>query len=867
MIRSSLELELAVMIELIKSLAKKTNTVYTLSTNKPNWITKVDRKGLYVETESSRNKYKKGEKAESGDFISFEFIYEAWQEFTSVRTATANEFVKTRGRTSFLMSFFSQFPFVKVVKKDNSTAIALTEFKTDDLPNEQYRKVITFLEEVINGNYDPKTLRQEIKEDNLYRVKSRGRQDLRLLGFLNQSQEIQENVFLQYKEAKDKNKIIRRLILDKEYFLNALFVLDILRNQSVHQKKSLLVDLGKLIVVNSQGENLMVDSVAKERTQNLLMWFKETSLVDENLRPLINVEEMKGTMNVTTKLNELFQYIMNNYLTARTEKFSSHEMGRKVRHEVTSELKQLPFIDDEYVVTGSVGQGNWAVVPWLAIMNKKVTTSTQRGYYIVYLFSEDMKRLYLTIAQGVTETTPKEMAVINEEIHREITMDPKVNKDEGINLGESKRARDYAKSTAAYIKYSVDDMPDEEELVKDLEKMVSYYEEYITFKNNYTISKDPDLVHHDPGEELSSLDVVQHIHEFIRSKGFYYTKDEVANLYLSLKSKPFVILSGISGTGKTKMVQWFAESVGATEKNGQFALIPVRPDWSDGSDLLGYTDIKGDFNPGPLTKILKEAIAHPENPYFVLLDEMNLARVEYYFSDLLSVMESRKWENGQLVTSLVLPEEVTGEKVYLPGNVFILGTVNMDETTHPFSKKVLDRANTIEFNRVQLDHLDFLKDNTEKHGRTLSPEPFKTRYLHLKDVYEDNKELVERVTAELVKINEILKINASHVGYRVRDEICFFMANNDNEKLMAFDSALDTCILQKVLPRLSGSDSRIGKILIDLYRLFTNKQIDQSDEVEENDFVHAPYPKSAEKVAEMLRRLEDDGFTSFWVSS
>ncbi len=105
------------------------------------------------------------------------------------------------------------------------------------------------------------------------------------------------------------------------------------------------------------------------------------------------------------------------------------------------------------------------------------------------------------------------------------------------------------------------------------------------------------------------------------------------------------------------MVQWFAESVGATEENGQFALIPIRPDWNDGSDLLGYVDIKGDFKPGPLTKVIEKA-TESDAPYFVLLDEMNLARVEHYFSDILSVMETRRWQDGKMVTSTLLPAEI-----------------------------------------------------------------------------------------------------------------------------------------------------------------------------------------------------------------
>ena len=99
-------------------------------------------------------------------------------------------------------------------------------------------------------------------------------------------------------------------------------------------------------------------------------------------------------------------------------------------------------------------------------------------------------------------------------------------------------------------------------------------------------------------EKIEEVDLIDHIHSFITSKGFNYSLPNIKNLYLSLRSKPFVIISGISGTGKTKIVQLFAESVGATEENGQFKLIPVRPDWSDSSELLGYLDLKGEFQKG-----------------------------------------------------------------------------------------------------------------------------------------------------------------------------------------------------------------------------------------------------------------------------
>jgi hypothetical protein len=394
---------------------------------------------------------------------------------------------------------------------------------------------------------------------------------------------------------------------------------------------------------------------------------------------------------------------------------------------------------------------------------------------------------------------------------------------------------------------------------------------YIPLKEKSTIdykidNKKDDIIIEKPVRLLSNKDLIDHIHSYIKSKGFYYSREEVINLFLSIKTKPFVILSGISGTGKTKIVQWFAESVGATEENGRFTLIPVRPDWNDSSDLLGYVDIKDDFKPGPLTKVIEKAEYDPDRPYFVLLDEMNLARVEHYFSDILSVMESRKWQGEEIVTSTLLPAEMEKRDIKLPTNLYIIGTVNMDETTHPFSKKVLDRANTIEFNRVELSNLNFLEDGGVVEPIAVSNSKFRANYLHLKDLYVSNKKLVESVTTELENLNKSLQLINAHVGYRVRDEVCFYLDYNENSTLMNFEVAFDHCILQKILPRISGSDKRVERLLTELYQLFTGRKYIENLDSYEDELKQATYKKSAAKVLEMLGRLRDDGFTSFWVS-
>jgi 5-methylcytosine-specific restriction enzyme B len=358
---------------------------------------------------------------------------------------------------------------------------------------------------------------------------------------------------------------------------------------------------------------------------------------------------------------------------------------------------------------------------------------------------------------------------------------------------------------------------------------------------------------------------IDHIHSYISNKGFYYERKEIINLYLSVKTKPFVILSGISGTGKTRIVQLFAESLGATAENGQFSLIPVRPDWSDGSDLIGYRDIKGEFQAGPFTKVLIES-NKPENrdkPYFVLLDEMNLARVEYYFSDLLSVMESRDRKDGELVSAPVVEETEVG-RLLMRDNLFIIGTVNMDETTHPFSPKVLDRANTIEYNEVVLDHFGFLSKDTDAEPLSISNKQVAGRFLNLKDAYFDYEDLVKKVTSLLVEVNLILEPIKAHFGYRVRDEVCFYMIYNDEGQLMSFDEAFDYQLLQKVLPRLTGNDLKTEDALKKLFRFCTIHE--WTDEDMESIMKEARFPKSARKLSNMIPKIMHDGFTSFWGS-
>ncbi|WP_375104766.1 McrB family protein [Paenibacillus sp. RS8] len=398
-----------------------------------------------------------------------------------------------------------------------------------------------------------------------------------------------------------------------------------------------------------------------------------------------------------------------------------------------------------------------------------------------------------------------------------------------------------------------------------------------------------------PPSDSSITTLLHQIQSHIRCKGFFFPEHLIENFYLSLKTKPFVILAGISGTGKTRLVKLFAEALGATGNNGQFTLIPVRPDWSDPADLLGYKDLSGRFKPGPLTEVLVEA-RNPENqhkPYFICMDEMNLARVEHYFSDLLSVLETQDWQEGRIQTQdlisstmLEAPEDqVKFGSLGIPENVFLIGTVNMDETTHPFSKKVLDRANTLEFNYINLQQYPDLGEQVENNDSSdaskLNHLFLRSDYLQLVDAYDTNKELVVRTTERLVKINALLEDIHAHVGFRVRDAICFYMIYNERYKLMSEEEAFDWQLLQKILPRIQGSHSSVRRVLLKLMKgaLGTGSGVTLDIPALMDDATPlymrwaagqtpptAKHPQSARKLAFMLRRLEEDGFTSYWLS-
>lgn len=363
----------------------------------------------------------------------------------------------------------------------------------------------------------------------------------------------------------------------------------------------------------------------------------------------------------------------------------------------------------------------------------------------------------------------------------------------------------------------------------------------------------------------------------------------------AIKSKPFLLLAGISGTGKSRIVRelaracWDVDSPEYTaHKPKNYEMVQVKPNWHDSSELIGYVSrINGEqYVVGPFLRFMVKAILDPNTPYFLCLDEMNLAPVEQYFAEFLSVIESRKQENGKVVTDPIVDYEPTeayknlidqlfdddeiraeylkekgGKRLSIPQNLIVVGTVNMDETTFSFSRKVLDRAMTIEMNEVNL--AGGLTQKHETIGK-LNFDDLVGMNVEGVDVYADHLEVCDKAIAYLQKINDVLEGTPFKVAYRTRNEFLLYVVNNlpyrkdeDGNELSEEEvvpRALDEITSMKVLSRIEGDDQKVKEELLARLEQAVTDMLPET--LHENSV-------SLAKLKEMKERCKT-GFTSFW---
>ena len=365
----------------------------------------------------------------------------------------------------------------------------------------------------------------------------------------------------------------------------------------------------------------------------------------------------------------------------------------------------------------------------------------------------------------------------------------------------------------------------------------------------------------------------------------------------AIKSKPFLLLAGISGTGKSRIVRELARACweeGTDEYKAQkpknFQMVQVKPNWHDSSDLIGYVSRvsgKAEYVAGEFLKFIAKAWEDTETPYFLCLDEMNLAPVEQYFAEYLSVIESRKsHEDGTVTTDPILEKadeewyfnltasltsdedirkQFNEEGISIPQNLIVVGTVNMDETTFSFSRKVLDRAMTIEMNEVDL-HGGLTKRH-ESIGKLSNAELVGSAVEGV-DVYNDYTDVCDIALGYLQKVNDVLEGTPFKVAYRTRNEFLLYVVNNlpyckdengnDLEQGYVIARALDEITSMKVLSRIEGDDTKVSDELLDNL----SKAIEDGLKTvsgEENTVKSISLAKLKEMKAKLV-----SGYTSFW---
>lgn len=418
--------------------------------------------------------------------------------------------------------------------------------------------------------------------------------------------------------------------------------------------------------------------------------------------------------------------------------------------------------------------------------------------------------------------------------------------------------------------------------ILNLAKVVNVTQSYIA-DLTYRLAANPELLELlknsklnrlKPREKLEDLVEfnIQHLISDIEISGLLYTPILIKRFIASLLTKPFVILSGLSGSGKTKLAQAFAQWI--CQDDSQYCIVPVGADWTNREPLLGYPNalnvedyIKPDN--GALDIII-QANTYPKLPYFLILDEMNLSHVERYFADFLSVMES-KGEISLYAKGTV--DNGVRAKLALPSNLFIIGTVNIDETTYMFSPKVLDRANTIEF-RVTKSEIEnfFLNQQEVDMDKIISQGASMAQsFLSLAEKREFEEENLGEIHKTLVSFFEQLKKTGAEFGYRSATEIIRLINQlTIIDAGLDPDEKLDIAIMQKLLPKLHGSRRKLCPVLITLGSFCVNQSKIKNIEKDifmTDDFnfesTEVIYPISLEKITRMYKGVIENGFTSY----
>jgi hypothetical protein len=561
-------------------------------------------------------------------------------------------------------------------------------------------------------------------------------------------------------------------------------------------------------------------------------------------------------------MRETIEAILDAYAGERATPFSSTTVSWDTFDRLRKEASSLTAVQsyETLKVVASVGKGNWANVPWLALLDTRETKSAQRGVYCVFLFREDMSGVYLALTSGSAEPRKKE--------HIRSQLPPLNNGfrvDDAVDLGVSSTARSFAERVMAYKLYQRGNVPEDVTIEHDVHELLAAYRGYLEHRTA-------------PADDRAAM--VEELIDAVRATGFQYPAWLIAAYVAAVRTERFVILAGATGSGKSSLPRLVATATGSDCK-----VVAVRADWTDSSDVTGYVDQKEKFRPGVLVHAARKAVADPGRMHFLLFDEMNLARVEYYLPEFLSVIASR-WRDEQGVTrTLPLFSQPLGEddaewnRAELPENLAIIGTVNMDEAGTGFSARVLDRAFTIEMPAAEPTEWSRAESYVprERKWPVSAWRPLALDRRHLPDLTADENRILEKVDALLGEIDRCLVTPQSRCQHRLRNTVSLFALHAANIAASFRNvDPLDLAIHAKVLPRIHGGSAPVRLAVMQLLGMALSGTRFH-DEREAGAMVQrwrdadcpeylpeARLPFTAARLCLMWQRLDIDGETSFW---
>ncbi|TYA58010.1 MrcB family domain-containing protein [Formosa maritima] len=524
-----------------------------------------------------------------------------------------------------------------------------------------------------------------------------------------------------------------------------------------------------------------------------------------------------------------------------------NQLNKFLTQAKTENLKTKHFLS-EYLGTKvkvSFGQGNIARIPWISFLIEPNTTS--KGIYPVYLYYKEFDILIL--AYGVSETNEPEM---------EWDIKNKKTINEYFIKNYNQKPDRYGTSFVFKV-YNLLESLNKNLIEQDLEQIIEQYKhaKIKSLRNVKPVMKN--------SVAFSVLEFIQDC----KKSGLLYSDKLITRFISSLLTKPFVILTGLSGSGKTKLAQAFVQWI--CQEENQYRIIPVGADWTNREPLLGYPNaLKPEEYVKPdngVIDLIMQANSNPELPHFLILDEMNLSHVERYFADFLSVMESNE-EIPLFAEGTV--ENGVPSKLKVPSNLFIIGTVNIDETTNMFSPKVLDRANTIEFRINHNEMKGFLAAANILNMKALlgkganMAQDFITLSTNKSFTTNDRDE----INKTLLNFFGELQKTGAEFGYRSATEILRLInqLSTLNNELRSSEK-IDIAIMQKLLPKLHGSRRKLAPILETLggFCVKDSKTVLDKFRKEDFDFTNEEvlYPLSLEKIARMYKGAIDNGFASY----